>query len=358
MIGCTDRSTGNMPWLNALAASVLFACIAMHVGASEAGETDYRIVSPTTSEPVGAEPGGLVQILVRLRLPLTPPPGVQRLEALEGWRISVKSKDAVTAAGRQVIITYPAHLIRIRPAEKDLYRISVELAPWALPGRYDLSVEGPGFSAEQPDAVSVGRPQPIEQRQGVETTRLDSDSLILKNMLSHSVTTIFDIVVPARLPGLAVDIDKSSATPSVIAWAAPPDLGRIESRVLRFDVEIPAAIGSEPGRTIIKWSGVEKKTCRARIDLIDADEGIDPMSSTDLRMAAEDFAPIAVIWDFGDGKWGVGNEVRHRFLTSEKATFGAAAFDRFGRVCKAVVTERLVLPVERSGCSCGSIGAR
>ena len=57
----------------------------------------------------------LLEVQVRLRLPLTPPPGVQQPAALKGWRVILARRDILTPRGERTAARYALPVMRLRP---------------------------------------------------------------------------------------------------------------------------------------------------------------------------------------------------------------------------------------------------
>ncbi len=315
------------------------------------------IITPKTSSPSEIDPGGMLQAIVRLRLPLTPPPGVQQPAAREGWRATLKRRDAFAADGGSTTIEFPATVVRIRPASSFSYRISIEIVPWMLPGRYDLLVSGPGFVAEQPQSVVVGEGVTETQRSDLEIRQIADNVVTATNSSSAPHHWTFDIVLPATLAGLDVRAGDELLRPNAVAWAEWPTHSGATRRALHFEIIVPGATSKSPGRKTVTWSPVETQPCGAEIKWSGGRGSIDPMEWTDLRFHAPGFETVSVIWRFGDGESDAGRKVRHRFLLSDTATVSAAAFDVFGRECRSKAQANLDVPLKRSTCACHTAGA-
>ncbi|MBI2898431.1 MAG: PKD domain-containing protein [Deltaproteobacteria bacterium] len=114
---------------------------------------ETAIAAPTRGAPLVAAPGDRIVADLVLRLPLTPPPGVQQERALNGFR--------GTATGYADLgerPTYPLQVTMIRPGGPGTsYRATLELPPWMAPGVYDIEVVGRAFSERQERALVVRR---------------------------------------------------------------------------------------------------------------------------------------------------------------------------------------------------------
>ncbi|MCP4600210.1 MAG: hypothetical protein GY847_06685 [Proteobacteria bacterium] len=315
------------------------------------------IISPLASSPARVDPGGLLQAIIRLRLPLTPPPGVQQPAARKGWQASLKRRDTFAKKGESTVIEYTAEVIRIRPNVSKTYRISIELKPWIPGGLYDLSIVGPGFSAEQSGAVMIGKHSSNSRTSGIDITREGINTIEVLNRNPEVYPWTFDLIVPADSPGLVVKMGKQRLKPKSAVWAEIPHPGKATRRLLHFEVNLPGTGTSGSKKQTIAWSDVKAGNCRAQVIWDKVQDVIDPMAWIDLEMATGSFDPTSIIWNFGDGKSDFGTKVRHRFILSNIAEVKAAAFDSFGRVCQVSASSRLNLPLERSGCECSHVNS-
>ncbi|MCP4680302.1 MAG: hypothetical protein GY854_33390 [Deltaproteobacteria bacterium] len=344
--------------------ALLIGALILAVSSVSTAEQASGVISPTSSSPVEVKPGGLVQVFVRLRLHLTPPPGVQQPAARKGWRAELIARDAVAPRGETGIVTYPATVIRIRPTTEGTYRVSIGLVPWILPGLYDLRVIGPGFFDEQPSAVAVGGIPAIGSTGSIDETRLvriGDDTIEIRNTGPGPARFAFKLIVSANLPGLAVrfaDGTREPIHPDAVSWAEPDDGKGARRKVLHCAVVVPGADAEGPGRRIVRWSPVDATPCRAHVSWRGDKVGIDPMEWTDLEMIIDGFNPVTVIWNFGDGESSVGRKTRHRFMLVKTAAVEVTAFDAHGRECRASAAARINLPLERNRCNCRTIGVR
>ncbi len=332
-------------------------CVCITPFSAQSDRNSGGIITPKTSSPSVVEPGGTLQAIVRLRLPLTPPPGVQQLAAREGWQASLRRRDVFAADGGTTKIEFPAAVIRIRPASGFNYRVTIEVVPWMLPGRYDLLISGPGFAAEQSQSVVVEKSVTEANRNNLNINQIADNVAQATNPSTTPHRWRFDIVAPAALAGLDVRAGDEPLRPNAVAWAKPLARGEASSRALHFEIVVPGATAESPSRKTVTWSPVEATPCGGEIRWGGGSGNVDPMDWTDLRFHAPGFEPISVIWQFGDGETAAGREVRHRFLLSETAMVQAAAFDAFGRECRASARANLDIPLERFTCTCHIAGA-
>lgn len=87
-------------------------------------------------------------LFVRVRLPtaLTPPPGVQQREALEGWGGEIVAR---AVALDPAVPVEPRYALAVRDVRPDagsslVYRARVEIPPWIAPARYEMVLTTPG----------------------------------------------------------------------------------------------------------------------------------------------------------------------------------------------------------------------
>jgi hypothetical protein len=313
-----------------------------------------RIVSPSRDAPARLSPGAVLECLVRLRLPLTPPPGVQQPRANEGWQVALVKRDLFDLSGQQSSAEYPHPVMRLRPVKGDLYRLYVELFPWLLWGEYDLLISGPGFSARREHALFIGD-RGGESAGAVPVARpLGGRALEVLNPGPGAEAWSLDLLVPADIPGIAATRDRRPLALGQVALASV-DGRRGWDRVLAYPLSLQAAEQGNASKTILAWSTVPERPCAASISWPNAGQHRETMAWRDLALAA-DRPPVAVIWRFGEDRWGVGEAVRHRWLLSNRAQVDAFAFDANGRLCEAHSTAQLNPLESASGCRCAAIG--
>jgi hypothetical protein len=321
----------------------------------DAFATTDGIVSPSSGNSIVTEPGRAVQIIVRLRLPLTPPPGVQQPEAINGWSVSLKRRTKYALSGAESDIEYPAKVIRIRPAGNDLYRIVARLLPWMSPGEYDLVIIGPGFSAQLLRGVQVG----LAHRGELTGVEIDSQygprMIRVSNHTGESQTVVFDFVIPANYPGLKVEVDGVMAQPVTVTWSGLPRKGKEPDRLLAYSVTVPCQDENGRGFRKISWLKTDVRECVGRIDLNGDVAMIELLKWYELEYSCPSREFKAVIWSFGDGQWEEGLSVRHRWLLKEPAEIQVSAFDEFGSVSRARLDISRDLSQQHKGCSCSRV---
>jgi hypothetical protein len=98
-------------------------------------------------------------LIAHVRLPsaLTPPPGVQQLRALEGWRGELVGHAVALEPGRALEHRYALEVVDVRPYSSSSldYRVKLPIPAWTAPGTYDFVLAGPGGSARVASAVRV-----------------------------------------------------------------------------------------------------------------------------------------------------------------------------------------------------------
>jgi len=334
--------------------------VAAIVGAATDVRAEARgIVEPTADAPSRPEPGTELRAIVRLRLPLTPPPGVQQPRAWKGWSVRLVRSAQLALFDADGSVEYPARLLRIRPAGDQLYRVSAKTLPWMAPGRYDLLIDGPGFAGRAAAAVIVPGKGPGEPPPGLEP-RLSGEgsSIELRNGGAEPAEQILEVVVPADHPGVRVTRGERELAPSYVTWSRPPapEAGSAP-RLLAFAVEVPGASGDAPGIAHLRSAAVAPRgECRLALEW-ERPATRRPTEWQTIRADTGDDSQI-VIWDYGDGEWGIGSPVRHRWLFDPAVRLRASSLDRYGRVCSAARQLQLDSPTDRAGCGCAQVGAR
>ena len=112
--------------------------------AGDAYAQEEHIFYPRPGLPAVVRPGATLWIRVRLPVALTPPPGVQRPRALEGWGATLEGQaDRVSAGSRW---RYELRVRDVRPlaGSTPVYRVAIALPAYAAPGSYDLTLRTPG----------------------------------------------------------------------------------------------------------------------------------------------------------------------------------------------------------------------
>ena len=209
----------------------------------------------------------------------------------------------------------------------------INLVPWMPDGVYDLAVEGPGFKGEQLRAVRVGIPTPAPPA-SLEISQ-EGDEWVAENRAVEAAQWSFELMVPRTVPGVFVKGDGRLLEPLSVAWSTLPVTGD-SHRVLRYELEVAPASGTEPGKTTVTWSTAEERPCKGEIVWRSPGTASGPTGARNMELFTESFNGISVIWDFGDGFWGAGAKERHRWLLSRSATVTATGFDSAGRVCTVV----------------------
>ena len=271
---------------------------------------------------------------VALRLPLTPPPGVQQPKIWEGWSVILSRKVDRPAATAPDRLEYPCRILRIRPAEGGLYRITARIPPWVPEGVYDLGISGPGFE-----------------------DRARSSIRVLAEKVEKGDRCAITVTIPADWPAASVSLEGREISPVKVSWAgAFPETGE-GPRVLVFDGADAGGCASAGGSLEIRAA---KPSPRAefRISVSPWEGVLDPVRWYSLFLQGGDqVLDAGVVWDFGDGEWGAGRRVKHRWMFAKEARVKAFAFGRRGDVRAVARTLDVARPLAREGgCGCGEVG--
>lgn len=314
----------------------LFALLCLGPGEAHSSDLGDRIVSPASGGVVAAGPGDELAATVALRLPLTPPPGVQQPKIWEGWSVILSREVDRAAATAPKRLEYPCRILRIRPAEGGVYRITSRIPPWVPEAVYDLGISGPGFE-----------------------DRASSSVRVLVEKVEKGDRCVITVTIPADWPAASVSLEGAEISPVQVSWAgAFPETGK-GPRVLVFDGAEAGGCGSAGGSLEIR---VAKPTPRAepRISVSPWEGALDPVRWYALFIEGGDPALEAgIVWDFGDGEWGAGRRVMHRWMFAEEARVKAFAFGRRGDVRGVARRFEVARPLARDGgCGCGEVGGR
>ncbi len=294
-----------------------------------------RIVLPSGDQPdeilsLGA--GDVLTAVIQLRLPLTPPPGVQQPRAWEGWSVRLVRRAHVALRGASRSLEYPARLLRIRPLEDGRYRLSAHTLPWMPGGLYDLIIRGPGIE---------------------DTARR---SVMVRDRVTVPIG--FDLVIPGEGPGVFVEMSGVRMKPSCVTWAAVPTAGKVPARLLRFAAR-PAEDGDGSAREMA-YRDAPVSAQKIELEMSPNSERVDPVEWYTLTFVVpETLDVVSVAWDLGGGNWGDGFRVRHRWIFDDVVKVKATAFDSAGRPHEGQLQRPIKNPEDRFGCGCSqAIGAR
>ncbi len=318
------------------------------LAASDTLAEPVGIVSPGSAAPAVVAPGKTLFVLVRMKLPLTPPPGVQQPAAKKDWRAELK-KRMIRSDGALQLIAFNAHVVRYRPERDDVYRVTVEVSPWTPPGIYDLFLFAPGTEEVASAAVHVGGEQGTARLNAVGQNHFH-----LINESKQPVRYNFSLVLPEKVPGVRVELDGKVVKPDFAGSVGTQSGSR--DRVLEFGVSIDAATEMGPGQRSITWHAVKPAPCQGTIEFNLDPQKIDPTMRTGLSFKTDGEKPAFVAWDFGDGTRAVGETTSHLFMLTESVKVRAWGFDHHGRLCPAEAMARVTKPLDRSDCACRQAG--
>lgn len=308
------------------------------------------VVYPSSDVPETVKAGQLLELHVTLRLPLTPPPGVQQNAAIENWQVVLKSEAAWTRRGKRAPLQYTLPVMRIRPFAGDTYRLQVELPPWLPGGLYDAVVRGPGVEAAAPQSIRLTAGDEQFQSLPITTTSTPGEMVLHNSQPTHLRGT-FQILLDKQETGATVVVNKVALRPLSVTFARVPIDG---TRVLTFAVDVPPGTVEKPGMVHVRIQSESPISCSGEINLSPAAAN-DATAYRDIRFDSND-SPHSVIWDFGDGRYGSGNPVRHRFLLTNQAEITVWSLDAAGRICTSTADTTLNELSHSGGCSCIAVG--
>jgi hypothetical protein len=142
----------------------LVAYAAAEAAAARGGDTDAAagpaLLYPAPGLPavVAGEPGRRELVaIVRLVVPITPPPGAQRDRALAGWRASLRGEGPALRAegGPAPLHQHGLRVAEVRPLDgrTRLYRLRLPVPAYVAPHTYTLAVVVPGGRTLRADAA-------------------------------------------------------------------------------------------------------------------------------------------------------------------------------------------------------------
>jgi hypothetical protein len=117
----------------------------------------FELRYPRRGLPAVVGAGELLLAHVRLPAALTPPPGVQQVRALEGWRGELRGHALPVQPDRALEHRYALEVVDVRPHGSSSldYRAKIPVPAWVAPGSYDFLLVGPGGSARVASSVRV-----------------------------------------------------------------------------------------------------------------------------------------------------------------------------------------------------------
>ena len=305
------------------------------------------IISPGGDTPTSIAPDNTFEVHLVLRLPLTPPPGVQQFAANKGWHVTLSRDDFSDHQGRPARLRYTFPIMRLRPFEKNAYRITVETAPWIPDGLYDLTVTGPGFHGEAKKSIRKGASTPDGNKSQVTPLSVDGG---VDKPLPGGDRFLTGIVIPGSTPGVRLS---RNGTPIPLTNVVPATLPDTGARLVMFEIE-RESLHSPPHTLPFALETVKAAPCNIDID----GESAGPNRALEWRMLtlSSPTPALSVIWQFGDGRFGEGNAVRHRFLLPNTATVTVNVYDQIARRC--TLKKRIELNTIRktTGCGCFLVG--
>ena len=315
-----------------------------------AADDNELIVSPSKAAPATVNADHTVEIHVRLRLPLTPPPGVQQPAANKGWRVTLSRTEWLDHEGNPSRVSYSYPVMRLRPLEKDIYKLTIEIAPWTPVGQYHLTVHGPGVEGRVPYGIEKGSSRFIMP----ETIHIRPDGtfdITLPPSTDSSDTSKLALVVAKSTPGLELYQDGRRIKPDTVVPAQLPDNG---SRLAIYPLPSPKAAAGLSDHTTVQLKPVAPKPCELDIEW----QPLLPNQVLEWRKLSikTPSPPTNAVWQFGDGRYGEGSRVRHRFLLENTANISVTTYDDAARMCQENDTFTINPLRRHSGCSCTLIG--
>jgi hypothetical protein len=158
---------------------------------------DTALAMPSPGAPLVVQPGGAFWIDMVVRIPLTPPPGVQQERALNDFAAVATG---MVDVGERPVVPLPVTKIRPGGAQATHYRAVVEVPGWMPEGVWDLAVTGRGFDAHAGRALVVRR-----------------------GAIGVVTTTAEELLLPDRARAAVLSGALVALVPAGIAASAPPD---------------------------------------------------------------------------------------------------------------------------------------
>lgn len=163
---------------------------------------DTALVTPSPGAPIVVQPGGAFWIDIVVRIPLTPPPGVQQERALNDFAaVATGTADL----GERPVVPLPVTKIRPGGAQATHYRAVVEVPGWMPEGVWDLAVTGRGFDGGASRAL-----------------------LVRRGAIGVVTTTAAELLQPERARAIALSGALVALVPTGIATA--PEEGDVHAR--------------------------------------------------------------------------------------------------------------------------------
>jgi hypothetical protein len=287
------------------------------------------IQAPDAGAPARTAPGEILEVVARLRLPLTPPPGVQQPRVWSGWSVGLRRAADLAAAGAAPVIEVRLRPLRLRPAGGDRYRLSAVVPRWVLSGSYDLLLHGPGVADEVPGAVIVGGGPPRDA---------------------------VDAVLPAGAAGFAATLDGRPLRAQAVSFSRfDGETGAGSGRVVRLELPAPDHGGAEPdpreAAARIAFAEAPQRPCGARIELL-PDAAWPAAGCLGVAAWAGDPEAVSVLWEIGSRATTDGPRARLSCVADPGTVVRATGFDGSGRPCRAERRIPVRDPRSAAGCGC------
>ena len=296
------------------------------------------ILAPTMhapiAVPVATSTGAMVQLTLRTRSPLTPPPGVQSDTTWLGWSATLRRSAHMAMPGTSAHLAYAARIVRIRPLDGlHQYTVWLRLSPWTPAGRYDIELQGPGFRFSRPQALCVGACEAAETPLSfvAQDAAQDGHRNSVRFRIRNSGTRTWqgDVELAIAGPeGVRLYRADNTSLPLVNATFArcTAACSVHNARLLVFRADWP------PGDTYVRASLSDGADAQSETVSPASPHALDSAISAHCLLGTAAASDTPLLWDFTDGDAAVGPRVCHRWTHTLRARARIHAFDAEGRL--------------------------
>ncbi|MBN2342915.1 MAG: hypothetical protein JXX29_02740 [Deltaproteobacteria bacterium] len=331
----------------------------LFISAESTRATAYGLIVPTTEQPLHVESGESFSVRMSIPIALTPPPGVQKASVWRDWRVVLQRRVPAVYKTKDHALRYHMRFLKIRPSENNLdYVVTAQTQRWLPSGRYDLNVQGPGFSYSAAASVLVGDVQPEDDNISVSTASASSWRFHITPGVGSP--RWIELIVGKSIPGVAVSLNGASVPIADIFWASFKMRSRMRGDKAEYTGTadgrrlIRVALPSDYRAGVVTVSQRKKATQNqsTSVRIIPAQTEIQPMEWVEIR-GEMSFKPLKAIWLFADGENAVGLKTTYRWMVTTEAVAELTVFDGWGTPHRARMKKPLQMPLARNSSGCG-----
>jgi hypothetical protein len=314
--------------------------------------TNSYIISPSQESPLHISRGQDLKVKVKLRIALTPPPGVQQKKALLYWKAWLLNPyPGIPYQTKKTKEVYPLEIKAIRGSSHPfIYIAEFKLPPWIPENRYHLKLKGPGLSSISKNSVFIKgklskrdkqREVFLSQKMFLIEKRYKNKALVLKikNNSSKRIRSWLKFIIPWTPRGYIL---KDLRTKRIIPLAQVGILNfRKNKRPQRIVYYYPIDLAplGEVFFQFKKRAGLNPLRSKIYVSRqkVRAGEAVNFRAYTSKRNIIEYF------WDLGDRTYKEGRWISHRFMDIGRFKVFVFVFSRFGESASAYLSLKVHL---------------